>query len=68
MWTDRGQGTIAVLSAALGVSFGFGLGLALLSETYVEWGLYMSFFAAFHFWEYLYNALFHPNKANAHCK
>eukprot|EP01119_Soliformovum_irregulare_P001289 TRINITY_DN11013_c0_g1_i1.p1 TRINITY_DN11013_c0_g1~~TRINITY_DN11013_c0_g1_i1.p1 ORF type:complete len:241 (-),score=52.36 TRINITY_DN11013_c0_g1_i1:183-815(-) len=48
------------MALPLGAVFGMGLGLALLSQNWVDWGLYMMTLVVFHSWEFFYVALFHP--------
>ncbi len=62
---ERGTGTQVLIGFGLGAVFGVGVGLAFLSETYTDFGLYMIALSLFHFWEYNYVALFHSKELNA---
>lgn len=66
-FSETGMATIGIVGAGLGILFGFGLGLGLMSENYYDIGLYFFLFAIFHFWEFLYVALFHPEDLSVNC-
>jgi len=61
-WSEVGHGTAVSIAFGLGTTFGLGFGLALCSENYVDFGLYMMLHSFFHLWEYIYVALFHPTE------
>eukprot|EP01114_Cavostelium_apophysatum_P008087 TRINITY_DN2036_c0_g3_i1.p1 TRINITY_DN2036_c0_g3~~TRINITY_DN2036_c0_g3_i1.p1 ORF type:complete len:229 (-),score=27.15 TRINITY_DN2036_c0_g3_i1:31-717(-) len=60
-----GHGTAVLIAFGLGGTFGLGLGLALCSETYVDWGLYLMLHSFFHMWEYIYVAMFQANELSS---
>jgi len=65
-FSERGNGTSALISAGLGCLFGLGVGLTFMSVFYFDFGLYMIFFATFHLWEFNYVAFFRPAELTAH--
>lgn len=44
----------------LGIALGLGIGLAFLSESLKDFGLYLVSMSVFHMWEYMYVVAYHP--------
>lgn len=61
-WSKYGAARSAVTACALGMGIGAGLAIALLSETTKGFGLYIFGLCVFHMWEYIWVAMYHPNK------
>eukprot|EP01112_Ceratiomyxa_fruticulosa_P021959 TRINITY_DN790_c0_g1_i9.p1 TRINITY_DN790_c0_g1~~TRINITY_DN790_c0_g1_i9.p1 ORF type:complete len:264 (-),score=39.34 TRINITY_DN790_c0_g1_i9:187-876(-) len=57
---DRGAGRAVLTAFGLGAGFGLGIALALLSSSFIDFGLYLVALAVFHLWEYNYVALYRP--------
>jgi protein-S-isoprenylcysteine O-methyltransferase len=55
-----------VLSYVLGLGFGLGVGFLFWSATLKSFGLWLCALSVFHFWEYLYVSLYHPNELSPH--
>jgi hypothetical protein len=67
-FTNEGHATVALLAFPLGIIWGLGLGLFLLSENYNDFGLYMVFMSFFHYSEYITVAKHNPKKLSPECK
>jgi len=65
IWGSNGVGRTVLIAYAIGLLLGLGIGLALLSESWVDFGLYLIALSFFHLWEYLYVCLFHPSSVSA---
>jgi hypothetical protein len=63
----KGPGLAALLAGGLGTLFGLGIGLAFFSEVPCI-GSYLIFLAFFHYSEYIWVAIFHPDTLSADCK
>ena len=63
----KGPGLAALLAGGLGTLFGLGIGLAFFSEVPCI-GSYLVFLAFFHYSEYIWVAIFHPDTLSADCK
>lgn len=61
-WSKIGHGPAVWTSFALGAAFGLGIGIVLLSENWVDFGLYLILHGFYHMWEYTYVSLFHPGE------
>ena len=56
-----------VVGYLLGIFFGAGLTIFCYSESF-DIGLYLLFLSVFHFWEYVYVALFRPEELTYNCE
>ena len=65
---DTGGGRIALCGIFLGLVFGSGFILAILSPACRQFGIYMVMMATFHILEFIWTAIFHPNKLSATCE
>lgn len=63
----KGPGMAAVLAGGLGTLFGLGVGLTFFSEIPCI-GPYLMFLSFFHFSEYIWVAIYHPDTLSADCK
>jgi len=61
----NGAGRAVLLAFILGSGFTLGCCLAIVSDNYVDLGLYIMFHTFFHMWEYIYVALFQPSELSA---
>jgi len=59
-FSEQGRGSAVLAAYGLGAAFGLGIGLVLISD-YADFGLFLIALSLFHLWEYVFNALYHPD-------
>ena len=64
----KGHGTNAILAFGIGIAFGTGLILTLLTEYWRAYGTFLMFLAFFHWSEYILVALYRTEVLSANCK
>ncbi|EGC30705.1 hypothetical protein DICPUDRAFT_58140 [Dictyostelium purpureum] len=64
-WLRKGHARGSAISCGLGIGIGFGFALFLLSETTKNFGIYMMGICIFHMWEYIWVAMYHPEKLSS---